>query len=462
MFSKQIYTDRRNALRANFKSGILFFIGNDEVGMNYEDNTFRFRQDSTFLYYFGINKPGLFAIMDIENGNDYIFGDDFTIDSIVWMGPQPTVREMAAQVGVENTGTVVELSELLYRVQRGSIQYLPPYRSEHYIKLMRFLGISPAEANSKVSVPFITAVGEQRNVKSEEEIAELEHAVSVTAEMHQAAMRYAQPGMIEAQVAAKVHEVALARGGDISFPIIATINGQTLHNHYHGNTISEGQLFLLDAGYETPLGYAGDMSSTFPVGKTFTDVQKEIYEITLRAHNGVINMLKPGVHFRDVHLHAARIIFDGLKDFGFTKGNTSDAIENGAHALFFPCGTGHLMGLDVHDMENLGEQYVGYCGVPKSKQFGLKSLRLGRELKPGFVLTIEPGIYFIPELIDLWQQSGINSDYINFDKVNQYRNFGGIRNEEDILITETGHRILGKPLAKSIEDVENERMIAFG
>jgi Xaa-Pro aminopeptidase len=461
MFSKQTYVDRRNALRANFKSGVLFFIGNDEVGMNYEDNTFRFRQDSTFLYYFGINKPGLFAIMDIENGKDYIFGDDFTIDSIVWMGPQPTVREMATQVGVDDTGTIVDLAELLYRVQRGSIHYLPPYRSEHYIKLMKFLGISPAEANSKVSVPFITAVGEQRNVKSEEEIAELEHAVSVTAEMHQAAMRYAQPGMTEAQVAAKVHEVALARGGDISFPIIATINGQTLHNHYHGNTISEGQLFLLDAGYETPLGYAGDMSSTFPVGKTFSDVQKEIYEITLRAHNGAIDMLKPGVHFRDVHLHAARIIFDGLKGLGFTKGNTSDAIENGAHALFFPCGTGHLMGLDVHDMENLGEQYVGYCGVPKSKQFGLKSLRLGRELKPGFVLTVEPGIYFIPELIDLWQQSGINSDYINFDKVNQYRDFGGIRNEEDILITETGHRILGKPLAKSIKDVEKERMIAF-
>lgn len=461
MFSKQTYVDRRNALRANFKSGVLFFMGNDEVGMNYEDNTFRFRQDSTFLYYFGINKPGLFAIIDIDNGNDYIFGDDFTIDSIVWMGPQPTVKEMAAEVGVENSGTVVELSELLYRVQRGNIHYLPPYRSEHYIKLMRFLGISPAEVNNKVSVPFITAVGEQRNVKSAEEIVEIDHAVSVTAEMHQAAMRFAKPGMNEAQVAAKVHEVALAHGGDISFPIIATINGQTLHNHYHGNTISEGQLFLLDAGYETPLGYAGDMSSTFPVGKTFTDVQKEIYDITLRSHNGAIDMLKPGVHFRDVHLQAARIIFDGLKDLGFTKGNTSDAVENGAHALFFPCGTGHLMGLDVHDMENLGEQYVGYCGVPKSKQFGLKSLRLGRELKPGFVLTIEPGIYFIPELIDLWQQSGINSDYINFDKVNQYRNFGGIRNEEDILITETGHRILGKPLAKSIKDVEKERMIAF-
>lgn len=461
MFSKQTYINRRNQLRAQFKSGVLLFFGNDEVGMNYEDNTYHFRQDSTFLYYFGINKPGLFAIMEIETGNDYIFGDDFTIDSIVWMGSQPTVKEMAQSVGVESTGSIADLSDKLYHYPRGTVSYLPPYRSEHLIKLMRFLGISPAEAKAKASIPFITAVGEQRNIKSQEEIAEIDRAVSVTAEMHQAAMRYAKPGMNEAQIAAKVHEVALAAGGDIAFPIIATINGQTLHNHYHGNTINEGQLFLLDAGYETPMGYAGDMSSTFPVGKTFTERQKEIYRITLAAHNGAIDMLKPGVHFRDVHLQVARTIFDGMKALGFTKGNTEDAVANGAHALFFPCGTGHLMGLDVHDMENLGEQYVGYCGVPKSKQFGLKSLRLGRELKPGFVLTIEPGIYFIPELIDLWQQSGINKEYINFDRVNEYRDFGGIRNEEDILITDNGHRILGKPLAKSIEDVELERAKAF-
>ena len=461
MFSKQTYINRRNQLRSQFNSGVLFFIGNDESGMNYEDNTYHFRQDSTFLYYFGLNKPGLYAIMDIESGNDFIFGDDFIIDSIVWMGSQPTINDMAMSVGVEKTGSVYQLSEKLNTYSKGIINYLPPYRPEHQIKLMRFLGISPAESHSKASIPFITAVGEQRNIKSEEEIKEIEHAVSITAEMHQAGMRYAKPGMIEAQVAAKVHEVALAAGGGLSFPIIATINGQTLHNHYHGNTIKEGQLFLLDAGYETPMGYAGDMSSTFPVGKTFTEKQKEIYSIALAAHNEAIDILKPGVHFRDVHMQVARTIFDGMKALGFTKGNTDDAVANGAHALFFPCGTGHLMGLDVHDMENLGEQYIGYCGVPKSKQFGLKSLRLGRELKAGFVITIEPGIYFIPELIDLWQQNGTNKDYINFDRVNEYRNFGGIRNEEDLLITEKGSRILGKPLAKSIEDVEAERVIAF-
>jgi len=429
--------------------------------MNYEDNTYHFRQDSTFLYYFGISKPSLYALMDIESGNDYIFGDDFTIDSIVWMGPQPTIKELASKVGIKDTGDISQFINKINIYPKGVVSYLPPYRPEHYLKIMRFLGISPEEASAKASIPFITAVGEQRNIKSEEEIKEIDIAVSVTAEMHQAAMRFARPGMTEAQIAAKVHEVALAANGDLSFPIIATINGQTLHNHYHGNTIKEGELFLVDAGFETPLGYAGDMSSTFPVGKKFTEKQKEIYQITLAAHNGAINLLVPGINFRDVHLQVARIIFDGLKGMGFTKGNTDDAIANGAHALFFPCGTGHLMGLDVHDMENLGEQWVGYCGVPKSKQFGLKSLRLGRELKPGFVLTIEPGIYFIPELIDLWQQNGTNKDYINFDRVNEYRTFGGIRNEEDLLITEAGHRILGKPLAKSIEDVEAERAKAF-
>lgn len=457
MFSKQTYIERRNTLRASMKSGLLLFVGNDESGMNYADNTYRFRQDSTFLYYFGVNTPGLYAVMDIDGGRDYIFGDDLTIDHIVWMGVQPTIADRAAMVGVENTRTLAQLADMLGKTSGRKVHYLPPYRPEHEVKLMRLLGVHPDNSQQQASIEFITAVAEQRNVKSAEEVAEIERAVNTTVLMHQTAMRYARPGMTEAQVAAKVHEVALAAGGDLSFPIIATINGQTLHNHYHGNTIQEGQLFLLDAGAETPMGYAGDMSSTFPVSATFTNRQREIYAVALAAHQAAIAALKPGVHFRDVHMLAARTIFDGLKALGFTRGNTDDAIANGAHALFFPCGLGHLMGLDVHDMENLGEQWVGYCGVPKSKQFGLKSLRLGRELKPGFVLTIEPGIYFIPELIDMWQQQGINKEYLNFDRIDSFRDFGGVRNEEDILITETGHRILGNPLAKTIDEVEQER-----
>jgi Xaa-Pro aminopeptidase len=267
-------------------------------------------------------------------------------------------------------------------------------------------------------------------------------------------MRFALPGMTEAHITAEIHKIAIAAGGNIAFPIIATKNGQTLHNHFHGNTIKEGDLFLIDAGYETEMGYAGDLSSTFPVGKKFTSEQKEIYEITLNAHQAAVNALKLGAPFKNAHIAAGSAIFEGLKSMGFTKGNTSDAFEDGAHALFFPCGTGHMMGLDVHDMEDLGEIWVGYNGKLKSTQFGLKSLRLAKPLLPGHVFTIEPGIYFIPELIDLWRSQKKFKEFINWEKVNSYRNFGGIRNEEDFVMTETGAKLLGKPKPKSIEEVE--------
>jgi len=463
MFNKETYVNRRKQLKSKFNSGILLFLGNEESSMNYLDNTYRYRQDSTFVYYFGLDYPGLVGIIDLDNDKDFIFGDDLTIDHIVWMGSQPTIAQRSEKAGIENTGSMSQMLDTLKSAkQKGrKIHFLPAYRPEHQIKLYNWIEIPINETNKHASVDLIVAVGEQRNIKSTEEIEQLEQVVSVTSDMHHAAMRFAKPGMTESQVAAKVHEVAQAAGGDISFPIIATINGQTLHNHYHGNTLKEGDLFLLDAGAENQLRYAGDMSSTFPVSAKFTERQKEIYQIALNAHNAAIEALKPGVNFKEIHFTAARNIFNGLKDLGFTKGNTEEAIQAGAHALFFPCGTGHLMGLDVHDMENLGEQYVGYAGQPKSTLFGLKSLRLGRELKPGNVLTIEPGIYFIPELIDLWKSQNKFTDFINYNKVEEYKDFGGTRNEEDILITETGYKILGTPLAKSIEDVERERAKAF-
>lgn len=461
MFEKKIYTERRKQLKRQFQSGKLLFLGNEECGMNYADNTYHYRQDSTFLYYFGINKPGLIGWIDIDGDEEYIFGDDPTIDSIVWTGSQPSVSELAQQTGVNRSGLLSDFLGVITQTDRERVRYLPPYRSEHFIKLQAYLGYAPSEVTAHVSTDFIAAVASQRIIKSEEEIRELEKAVDVTAEMHLAAMHHARAGMTEAEVTAKVHEVAIAAGGNLSFPIIGTINGQFLHNHYHGNILNEGDLFLLDAGYETPMGYAGDMSSTFPVSATFTDRQKEIYRITLDAHNRAIELSLPGVNFREVHLKVGEILFEGLKAMGLTKGDSAEAVANGAHALFFPCGTGHLMGLDVHDMENLGEVIVGYNHIAKSKQFGLKSLRLGRPLEPGFVLTIEPGIYFIPELIDYWFANKINTDFINYDEVNKYRDFGGIRNEEDILITDKGNRVLGKPLAKSIQDVEEEREKAF-
>lgn len=461
MFEKVTYTARREQLKTRFQSGKLLFLGNEECGINYADNTYPYRQDSTFLYYFGINKPGLIGWIDIDNGEEYLFGDDPTIDSIVWTGSQPILKEMAQQAGVARTGTLSDFFRIITQTERHSIKYLPPYRSEHFLKLQNYLGYSPSEASSHVSTEFIVAVASQRIIKSDEEIREIENAVNVTREMHLAAMHYARAGMKEAAVTAKVYEVAIADGGTLSFPIICTINGQYLHNHYHGNILNNGDLFLLDAGYETPLGYAGDMSSTFPVSPSFSDSQKEIYRITLDAHNRAIELSLPGENFRDVHLKVGEVIFEGLKAMGLTRGDTAEAVANGAHALFFPCGTGHLMGLDVHDMENLGEQIVGYNNTPKSTQFGLKSLRLGRKLEPGFVLTIEPGIYFIPELIDYWSAKKINADFINFAEVNKYKDFGGIRNEEDILIMENGNRVLGKPLAKTIEEVERERAFAF-
>ena len=460
MFSKQTYINRRNQLKKDVKSGILLFLGNDESGMNYADNTYHYRQDSTFLYFFGSDYAGLNAIIDIDENREIIFGDELTIDHIVWMGSQPTIKEKSEGVGIKETLPMSELKSYLAKALTNGrkLHHLPPYRPEHQIKLLDLIQVHPNIAATNASYEFIQAIVNQRNYKSEEEIIQIEEAVNITADMHLAAMRMARPGMKESEIAAAVQEVAISAGGQLSFPVIATINGQTLHNHYHGNTLKSGDMMLLDCGAENGMHYAGDMSSTFPVDKTFTNRQKEIYQIALNAHNSAIDKLKPGVTFKDVHLTACRTIAEGMKQMGFMKGDLDEAIRQGAHALFFQCGTGHMMGMDVHDMENLGEVCVGYDGEAKSTQFGLKSLRLGRKLEPGFVLTIEPGIYFIPELIDMWKAENRFSEFINYDKVEQYKDFGGLRNEEDFLITSDGARLLGKPIPKSIEDVEAERI----
>ena len=458
MFSKEIYIQRREKLRKSTGSGLILLPGNDESPMNYADNGYHFRQDSTFLYFLGLNHPFLAGVLDCDTGEDKIFGNDLTVEDFVWMGPQPTLAVQSLQAGVTKTGNIASLVVLLEeaKAKGRKIHFLPPYRSENKIKLFEWLGIQPAESKAKASIELILGVVNLRNYKSEEEIQEIRKACNVSVDMHTLSMRMAKPGVTEAQIAAAVYEVALAAGGQIAFPIIATINGQTLHNHYHGNTLKSGDMFLLDAGAETAMGYAGDLSSTVPVNGKFTSRQKDIYSICLDSHNTSISMLKPGIPFKEVYFESARVIVRGLKNLGMMKGNVDDAIANGAHALFFPCGLGHMMGLDVHDMEDLGEVYVGYGGEPKSTQFGLKSLRLGRKLEPGFVFTIEPGIYFIPELIDQWKGKNHNSDFINFDKVEEYRAFGGLRNEEDFLITPEGCELLGKPKPKSIEDVEAE------
>ncbi|MHB8054251.1 MAG: aminopeptidase P family protein [Candidatus Aminicenantales bacterium] len=459
MFAPQIYIERRRRLLEGLESGLALFLGNEESPMNYADNAFPFRQDSTFLYYFGLDQPGLAAIVDADEGTETIFGDDFTVDDIVWRGPQPTIAGRSLVVGVDRTWPLSRVSEILAAAQAAGrkIHYLPPYRADNVLKLRRWLGRDPDQAAAGASVELIRTVVEQRAVKAPEEIDELDRAADISTDMHTAAMRMVRPGIVEAEIAAEVHRVALAAGGDIAFPIIATIHGETLHNLVHSNLLKSGDLFLLDAGAETSKHYAGDLSSTIPVDPKFTDRQREIYKIALASHEAAVGALRPGINHLDIHLLACRTIVQGLKAIGLMKGDPDEAVHEGAHALFFPCGVGHMMGLDVHDMENLGEIYVGYEGRPKFTQFGLKSLRMARPHKPGFVVTVEPGIYFIPQLIDLWRAEKKYTSFINYDKVEGYRNFGGIRNEEDYLITSDGRRRLGKRKPMTIAEVEAVR-----
>ena len=454
MFAKETYVTRRAALKKSVGTGLLLFLGNEESGMNYEDNTYHFRQDSTFLYFFGLPYAGLAAVIDIDGDREVIFGDELTIDHIVWMGTQPTLHEKAQRVEVSETRPAAELKKYLEQAvaKKQQIHYLPPYRAEHRLKLLDLLGIMPGAEQPSVS--FIRGVVNLRNYKTAEEIVEIERACRVTADMHIEAMKVLRVGMKECEVAAALEAVAQANGCGLSFPTIATVCGQTLHNHYHGHTVKSGDMLLVDAGAETEMGYAGDMSSTICADKTFTTRQKEIYDIQVAAHTAAVRALKPGVPFRDVYDLSCRVICEGLKDLGLMKGDAAEAVAAGAHAMFFPCGLGHMMGLDVHDMENLGEVWVGYDGQPKSTQFGRKSLRLARPLEPGFVLTIEPGIYFIPELIDYWKSERRFEDFINYDKLESYRDFTGLRNEEDYLITEDGARLLGKKIPFTTEEVE--------
>ncbi len=459
MFKAQTYLNRRHKLRMRIDSGIALFMGNDESPMNYADNTYHFRQDSSFLYYFGLNTAGLTGIVDVDEGKDYIFGNDLTVEDFVWMGYQPSLKEQAQKVGIENTGSIPGLEKFLKEtVAKGrEIHLVPQYRAENKIKLFNWLGIKLNETQNAASVELIKAVVAQREIKSDEELLEIEKAVNTTVDMHVAAMQMVQPGIMESEIAAKVLEIAVKAGGNISFPIIATIHGETLHNHYHGNQLKDGDMLLLDCGAETALGYAGDLSSTMPVAAAFTERQKEIYNIVLASHNASIEMLTPGLPFKNIYYESCRVIVEGLKDLGLMKGNAEEAVQLGAHAMFFPCGVGHQMGLDIHDMENLGEVYVGYDGKPKSTQFGIKSLRLAKPLVPGLVLTIEPGIYLVPSLIDMWRAEKRFADFINYDKLEAYKDFGGIRNEENFVITADGYRLIGKQKPKTIEDVEKQK-----
>lgn len=454
MFSPETYKNRRAELKKRVGRGVILLLGNDYAGYNYRDNEYEFRQDSTFLYYFGLNHDGLNAIIDIDNDREILFGDELTIDMIVWTGNLPTLHEQALQAGITDVRPASDLKPYLDRARAAAatVHYIPYYRAAHDLRLMEYLDIRPGGAMP--SVPLIKAVVDMRNHKSAEEIAEIERACAVTALMHKTAIASARPGMKEYELKAIVENVAASHNMRLSFPTIATVHGEILHNHGYGNTLEPGQLFLLDAGAETPMGYAGDNSSTSPVGMRYTPRQKAIYDLQQAASKAAIDMLRPGVAFYDVHLQASRVIASGLKDLGIMKGDVEEAVRAGAHAMFFPTGLGHMMGLDVHDMENYGEVWVGYDGKPKSTLFGFKSLRLARPLEEGFVFTIEPGIYFMPELTELWKSQGLHKDFINYAEAEKWLGFGGVRNEQDYLVTADGHRLLGPGIPMTTEDVE--------
>ena len=448
MFDRQVYISRRKRLLENVKDGLILLLGNSEASCNYPDNQYHFRQDSSFLYFFGLDKPDLAAVIDAETGEETIFGNDVDIDDIIWMGPQPLIADQAAQVGVSKTAPFARLADCLKEAQaKGrTIHYLPPYRNHNKIMLYRML-----------SVPLIKAVVAQRLIKEPCEIAEIDKACNLGYAMHYAAMKMLRVGMVEQELVGVMEGVVKGNGPMISFPTILSQRGETLHNHAHGAVLEEGKLCVIDAGAEVPSHYCSDNTRTLPTGGKFTQKQRDIYEIVLTANDYARDAARPGVAYRDVHLGAAKIIVQGLRNLGLVRGDVDEMVAAGVQGLFMPHGLGHNMGLDVHDMEDLGENYVGYDpDQTRAKQLGLGSLRMARKLVPGHVITDEPGIYFIPALIAKWRDEGINAEYINFGKLEAYHDFGGIRLEDDLLITETGARILGsKRLPITVEEIEN-------
>ncbi len=460
MIDANTYTKRREALRARLATlgidaGAALFPGNREAPRNYVANPYSFRQDSTFLYFFGMKRPDLAATIDLASGAATVYGNDADIDDIVWTGPLPSIADDAALAGVRSTKPRAALASDLSKAAR--ILYLPPYRADTLAELAELTGKDAGTAKAGASVELIKAVVAIREIKDDDEIAELERAATITVKMHRAALAEARPGMTESEVAAIVAREALAGGGDLSFPVIATTKGATLHNHDRSKTLREGGLFLLDCGAETANGYAGDLTTTFPVGKRFDARQREIYDIVLAACGAACDAAKPGRPHLDAHLAASKAIASGLSALGIMRGNVDEAVATGAHALFFPHGVGHQIGLDVHDMEALGESHAGWDGAARPTQFGLSALRLGKILKPGMVHSVEPGIYFIPELIARWKSERKLETFIDYAKIDAYASVGGVRNEYDRLVTKDGGRLLGPSFDKTAAAIESAR-----
>lgn len=460
MFDKQTYVNRRAKLKSLVKDGIIILFGNNESPCNYPSNGYYpFRQDSSFLYYFGQNRDGLVGVIDIDNNSETIFGNDIDIEDIVWYGSVDSVHDLAAQVGVENTAPMRALKSTCNEALKlkRKIHFLPPYRHDIQIQIFDLLGIHPVQQKEAASMELIKAVVKMRSAKEPQEIEELERAAEIGYMMHTTAMKLTRPGVTEKFVGGQVDGVANSYGAKVSFATIYSQHGEIMHGNPSMNVLEAGRLALCDAGAETINNYCSDNTRTMPVSGKFTQRQLEIYSIVEACHDYVLEVAKPGVKYFDVHLAVCRLMTDRLKELGLMKGDTEEAVAAGAHAMFLPHGLGHMMGLDVHDMENLDQINVGFDEEtrPNLEQFGTNCLRMGRRLEKGFVVTDEPGIYFIPALIDDWKAKGHCKEFINFDLLETYKDFGGIRIEDDILVTEDGCRFIGaKRIPYHPKDVE--------
>jgi Xaa-Pro aminopeptidase len=458
MFDKDIYMQRRDALSKIMGEGIILIMGNGHSSMNYASNVYPFRQDSNFLYFFGVDLPGMAGIIDPSSGQSTLFGHDASIEDVIWSGPQPTLAELGERCGTNYSIPFEKLSQVLKdnSAKGKKVHFLPPYRSSRTLFLAEALGIKYEDVGAHVSEDLIKAVVKLRSVKSDDEVKVMEKTLThVTYEMFRGAFTHTFPHEYEYKIAGILEGRAIEENCRLAYPCICSVRGEILHNEYHPNLMNVGDMLLMDAGAESWDHYATDISRTIPVDGRFSPKQKEIYEIVLRAEEECIKMLKPGVAYVDVHTHAAEVIASGLMQLGIMKGDPKEAVEQGAHALFFPHGVGHMIGLDVHDMEDLGEHYTGYDQtIQRSKQFGRAALRFGREVQQGFTMTVEPGCYFIPALIDQWKAENKFTEFIDYSRLDTYRTFGGIRIEDNVLITNDGHRIMGKPIPKSITDIE--------
>lgn len=464
MFSKETYIDRRAELKKLVKDGIIIIFGNNESPVNSPANGYSpFRQDSSFLYYFGQKREGLVGVIDIDENKETLIGNDIDIEDIVWFGSVDTVKELGEQVGVMHSAPMKELKTICSNAMRSGrkIHFLPPYRSDIKIQIFDLIGIHPNQQKESASLELINAIVKMRSVKTAEEIEELERTAIIGYKMHTTAMRLTKPGLTEKFVAGNVDGVANSHGSMVSFPTIFSQHGEIMHGNPSMAELKDGRLVLCDCGGETINHYCSDNTRTFPVNGKYTQRQLDIYNVVVEAHDAVLELAKPGIKYADVHFAICRIIFNRMKELGLAKGDTDAAIAAGAHAMFLPHGLGHMMGMDVHDMEALGQIYVGFDEEtrPNLEQFGTNCLRMGRRLQEGFVVTDEPGIYFIPALIDEWREKKHCSEYLNFDKLDAYKDFGGIRLEDDILITKDGCRFIGKDripyLPKDVEAYMN-------